>query len=535
MDNLKLGYGGTKEEMQRLLADASELAGVDFELSSYADVIEAIHVIQTDMGITGTTAAEAAQTISGSTAAMKAAWQNLLVGISDDTQDFDGLVDNLVNSVSTVADNVLPRIEVIFGGLGRLIEQLFPKIVEQIPVLVSEGLPKLASLAVTLIKTLVDGLKKNAKLIGTSAVDIITLLVNSVLEMLPDIVELGLELIIALAEGIADNIGMVVDTVADVVLRIAEMLTNPDTLLSLIDAGLKIIVALIDGITKALPKIAEAIPDIVKAIVKAIPIIIDAIIEALLAPDMITSLAQAGVDVFKALVSELPSIISAIVSAIPEIITSICSHFLSPEFLLEMAQTGVELIGELLSEFPSVVESALSIIDGIFGTHLAKWYQEVQDFFFDFGANIYEMTHGDLLSEQELHSKYSTLDYELDQAALDAIHGGASAEEAYKQAIREVLDTSEKLYAFQVLSEANTEGYRIDFALDRVEQWERNITAREIAQENLEANPEAWRSSPMLQGPQPLEVILQMPSGVEVGRQYIEDINTAKRADGVAY
>ena len=111
LDNLKLGYGGTKEEMQRLLDDAEKLSGKKFDLSSYADIVEAIHVVQTEMGVTGTTALEASSTIQGSIASMKAAWTNFIVGMADPEQDFDALLGGLVDSVVTVGDNLLPRIQ----------------------------------------------------------------------------------------------------------------------------------------------------------------------------------------------------------------------------------------------------------------------------------------------------------------------------------------------------------------------------------------------------------------------------------------
>ena len=132
LDNLKLGYGGTKEEMQRLLADAEKLSGIKYDISSYADMVDAIHVIQTEMGITGTTAKEASSTISGSIASMKGAWQNLLTGMGDDTQNFDVLIDQFVASVGTVGENLLPRIEIVLGGVVKLVEGLAPKIIEKI-------------------------------------------------------------------------------------------------------------------------------------------------------------------------------------------------------------------------------------------------------------------------------------------------------------------------------------------------------------------------------------------------------------------
>lgn len=119
LDNLKLGYGGTKEEMKRLLKDAEKISGQKFDLSSYADIIQAIHVVQTEMGITGTTAKEASSTIQGSISAMKSAWTNFLTGMADPNQDFDMLVGNLVDSVVTVAKNLIPRIKVIIPRLGQ--------------------------------------------------------------------------------------------------------------------------------------------------------------------------------------------------------------------------------------------------------------------------------------------------------------------------------------------------------------------------------------------------------------------------------
>lgn len=525
-------YGGTKTEMERLLADASELAGVEFDISSYADVIEAIHVIQTDIGITGTTAAEAAETISGSTAAMKAAWQNLLVGISDDTQDFDGLVENLVNSVSTVADNVLPRIEVIFGGLGQLIEQLFPKIVEQIPTLVSEGLPKLVTLATTLIKTLVDGLKKNSKQLASGAVDIVTTLISGVAEMLPDIVELGLELIIALAEGIYENVDKVLETVTDVTLRIVDLLSDPDTLKTLVDIGFDIIEKLIIGVLKALPQLAKTVPQIIASIVKVIPNLIDGIISVLYSPTVIGELAVAGIDIFRAIVSDLPAIIEAIVEAVPEIIDNLCKNLTDPQYLKQLMRVGEDLFTALVEAIPTVFESALSLIDGLLGTHLTKWYNEVSDFFYGFGSYLYQMTQEELLSEQELANKYSNLQADLSEAAVSQLRGGATAEQAYEAAKRAVLDTTEELYAFDVLS--NSEKFGINFDLGDVEQWERNLATAEYASQNSAQYYEMMGRERLAQA-QPLTVIMQMPSGVEVGRQYIEDINTAKRVDGVAY
>lgn len=163
LDNLKLGYGGTKAEMERLLADAEALQAkngeiVTYSIDSYADIVEAIHVVQTEMGITGTTAAEASVTIEGSLNSMKAAWTNLLTGIGDETANTEQLVTNFVDSVSTAAENMVPRIVQILDGIGEMARQLGPKIAEAIPALVNDVLPSLLDAAASMISGLIDGL-----------------------------------------------------------------------------------------------------------------------------------------------------------------------------------------------------------------------------------------------------------------------------------------------------------------------------------------------------------------------------------------
>ena len=118
LDNLKLGYGGTKEEMERLLADAEALSGVKYDIGNLSDVYAAVHVIQTELGITGTTAKEASTTIEGSVNSAKAAWSNLVTGLADDNQDLSGLMDSFVSSAMTAADNILPRVGLSWMALA---------------------------------------------------------------------------------------------------------------------------------------------------------------------------------------------------------------------------------------------------------------------------------------------------------------------------------------------------------------------------------------------------------------------------------
>ena len=141
LDNLALGFSGTKEGMQELLDKAREISGFKYDISSYADIVEAIHVVQTEMGITGTTAREAATTIQGSLSMTKSAWQNLLVGIADENADFDALVVNLIDSATMAGKNLIPRIEQVIGGIGNGVEKLLPIILDNVPKVISRAAP----------------------------------------------------------------------------------------------------------------------------------------------------------------------------------------------------------------------------------------------------------------------------------------------------------------------------------------------------------------------------------------------------------
>lgn len=169
LDNLKLGYGGTQEEMKRLLSDAEKLTGQRYDISSFADITQAIHAIQTQMDITGTTAKEASTTISGSWGSLKAAFQNVLVGLTTGGDMFDQSLDALVDSAKTFGQNVIPAITGALSGVGSLIESLAPVIVAELPSMVSDILPHLVSAA----KSLVTGLISQLPALGKAVLDAI--------------------------------------------------------------------------------------------------------------------------------------------------------------------------------------------------------------------------------------------------------------------------------------------------------------------------------------------------------------------------
>ena len=180
LDNLKLGYGGTKEEMQRLLKDASKLSGIKYDISSYADVTEAIHVIQEEMGITGTTAKEAASTIEGSIGMMKGAWENLVVGMADENANMDVLIGNFVESTATAAKNLLPRISQTLAGIGEVITGLAPVIAQALPQLVETVLPSLLTAGVSLITSLVQGVVSALPALYTALLEAVKLILVEV-------------------------------------------------------------------------------------------------------------------------------------------------------------------------------------------------------------------------------------------------------------------------------------------------------------------------------------------------------------------
>ena len=311
LDNLKLGYGGTKEEMQRLLADAEKLSGVKYDLSSYADIVEAIHVIQTEMGITGTTAKEASTTIQGSVASMKAAWANLMVGMADDTQDFDLLLSNFIESIGTVADNLLPRIGVVIEGMGKLVAGLAPKIASALPTLTNELLPDLVELGVQSISALVQGIQENGDSLAAGALSIVGTLAEGIAELLPMVADTAASLAVSLADGLTESLPNIIPVAIETISTLVENLTeNANTI---IDAGIQIILALGDGLIAALPQLIETVPQIVINIANVIndnaPKLVDTALY------LITRLAVGLVQAIPTLVVNIPKIIEAIVAA----------------------------------------------------------------------------------------------------------------------------------------------------------------------------------------------------------------------------
>ena len=198
LDNLALGYGGTKEEMQRLLEDAEKLSGIEYDISSYADIVDAIHVVQTEMGITGTTAKEASTTIQGSVSSMKGAWENLLVGMADDNADFGQLVNNLVDSAVTVGENIIPRVEQTIQGLATFI----------------------SSASDTIIPLVVETIANNLPMIISAGVDLVVSLAGALIDAIPELLKAVPQIILAIANGLLSMAGKIYDAGASLVNKV---------------------------------------------------------------------------------------------------------------------------------------------------------------------------------------------------------------------------------------------------------------------------------------------------------------------------
>lgn len=265
LDNLKLGYGGTKEEMQRLLADAEKISGVKYDISSFADITEAIHVIQTEMGITGTTAEEAATTIQGSLSMVKASWENLLTGLADPNADIDLLIDNVINSVMTLGGNLMPVIQAVLDKIPIMLDTLGGAIMQKIPEVGNMVLPELVNSASNLISTLANSLNTNADMIGDASLNILMTLVNAIISNLPVLLNTAMTLVLTLVQGLSDSLPELIPAAVDMIIEIVDALL--DNLDQIIDVALELIIALAEGIVEALPKLAAKAPEIVVKLV----------------------------------------------------------------------------------------------------------------------------------------------------------------------------------------------------------------------------------------------------------------------------
>jgi phage-related protein len=274
--------------MERLLRDAEKLEGLEvgsLDVSNFADIVDAIHIVQENLGIAGTTAKEASTTISGSLATMQSAWQNTLAAIGEgDMSKISTMIDNLVESATTFAGNVMPVVQRALEGISQLITELAPEIAAALPDMITKVLPSLLDAGVQIIQSLGEGILNAIPELLPTITEVILQLAQMLVENLPQLIEVGLQVILQLALGIAEALPELIPAVVDTVLTIAEYLIDNVDLL--IDAAIALIIGLAEGLIEALPKLIEKAPEIVTklgdAIIRNAPKILGAAISLIL-------------------------------------------------------------------------------------------------------------------------------------------------------------------------------------------------------------------------------------------------------------
>lgn len=360
LDNLKLGYGGTKTEMERLIADAAKLTDVQNELNitvnegdtSFANMVNAISVIQAKMGIMGTTSKEAASTIQGSIGMMKSSWANLTTGLADETANMDLLIANFIDSVGAVAENLLPRITVAVDGIIKLVEGLLP----QIPPLIEQFLPVL----IEGVMGLLDGVVEVLPTIVDTIMEVVPSFITELIASLPTILQAVLQIITETMNSITEMIPTIIDAIMEFMPVLLESLLNAFP--QLLDASIKLLMAII-----------EAIPTIVTALIENLPEILNTIINTLITA--IPQIIDAAIALMMAILEALPVIIDALIENLPEIIDTIITGLLNGinaiingavKLFLAILQAIPKFIPQLLAKIPEIITTIVKgLIDGI--------------------------------------------------------------------------------------------------------------------------------------------------------------------------
>ena len=390
LDNLKLGYGGTKTEMERLLADAEKLTGVKYDINNLNDVYQAIHAVQEEMGITGTTAKEAASTLEGSMASAKAAWDNFMNGSGD--------ADQLADAFATAADNIVKNLAEIIPRFAETLPALGGAIIAQIPGLVAaivpavlsagqsvlkqlqdavldfdfagtadkvvqmitgfiegDGLGSLLDTLVTIFTGIVNGISSMLPSLLPALIELISYVVTSLLDQLPAILDCALELILGLAQGILAALPVLIEVLPEVISSIVEFLIS--AVPQIIDAGIELLMALVD-----------ALPVIIDALVDALPQIIRATVTALIAAA--PQIAKAGIKLLGALIEAIPVIVVELAEAVPDIVAAIIDVLaelpgLIGEVFAEIVTDLVEWGQQMLSNASMAMSNMLSKVSGI--------------------------------------------------------------------------------------------------------------------------------------------------------------------------
>ena len=332
LDNLKLGYGGTKEEMQRLLKDAEKISGIKYDISSFADVTQAIHVMQEEMGIAGTTAKEAAGTIQGSFGMLKGAWSNLLVGFSDPSADLQSLINNVFESATTFAGNLVPRITQVFQGIATAFKTLVPMLAGEIPNLFNQVLPALVDGAVALVDGLVAALPG---------------IMSAIQAVLPGLIQGVNQILSGLIDALIAALPMLIDGCMLLVDGLIGAL--PQIITAIVAALPTLIPQLIDAVVNIIMMLVTMFPQIIQPIIDALPTIIVAIVDALVSN--LPVLIQGCVQLIGALAAALPQVVGALWTAIGQIFVLLGQKILG---FFEPVKTAVSNAWQAMGNVPGL-------------------------------------------------------------------------------------------------------------------------------------------------------------------------------------
>ena len=431
LDNLKLGYGGTKSEMKRLIKDAEAISGKDLNIKNYSDIIEAIHIIQNNMGITGTTAREAASTIAGSMASAKMAAQNFFVGLADGNQDIELLFDNLMESVGIAADNIAPRIitsldrigsvaedrsDDIAGFIGGLAKQaaaqapnflrvtssILNKIVKNIDgnkdEITEAGLAffgnlidsfeETLDLALPIIETLApavaSGIMQGGTTLFRAGTSIIMAVINGIASDSDELAETAVESILTIVDTVDANLDQFLEAGEKIVVSIANsIINNGDRFL---ESALSIIDTLVGFITDNLPALLPAAVGMILGLVEGLtdPSTLEVLIGSALG--IIVALADGLIDSIPVLLEKAPTIISNLVVAIGEsavdiaaaaidILMALGNALANPENLGILIGAGIEMIGAVINGLFSILADSKRIGEEI-AEKIKSWFTD---------------------------------------------------------------------------------------------------------------------------------------------------------------
>lgn len=395
LDNLALGFAGTKEGMQQLLNKAKKISGIKYDISSYSDIVQAIHVVQTEMGITGTTAKEAAGTIQGSAGSVKAAWSNLVVSLATEKADDVALSDTIaafVNSAVTMLNNLLPTVERALEGVGELIEKAVPEIMDRLPELVNKVIPKLIASGANMIQSILNGMKSNSKVIFRGIVDILKTIAEACFENLPTLIELALQLIIDVINGITESLPELMPLIFEALMQIVEIITNQDTLNSILESVINLLIALGDEVLANIDILIEAFLRCQEALIMFAtnPENLEKIFG--LAVRLVIALGTGLIKSIPQLLASFANVIGAIIKNIAQTDWSTVGNEVGKS-IWEGMKKAWNTISEWFKEIWDKIKGYIAVIPEFFKTVFTKAYNAIINAFMNIGiffTNVYK-------------------------------------------------------------------------------------------------------------------------------------------------